>query len=187
MAHRICPTWLGPLLASPLRRFMEDPEKLFSPLVSAGMCVLEPGCGMGFFTLPLARLVGPGGRVLALDVQEGMLRGLRRRAEKAGLAERIEARLVGGGGMELADVAGGVDFAAVMHVAHELPDQGAFFAELAAALKPGGRVFLAEPRGHVTARAFLTTLELARARGFELERAEAGWGGRRATLAKGPR
>ena len=73
MAHRVCPWWLGYLLASPLRRLMQDPVKVVAPYVREGMTVLEPGPGMGFFTLELARLVGPSGRVVAVDIQPRML------------------------------------------------------------------------------------------------------------------
>src|SRR3974377_2079801 len=93
MAHRVCPWWIGYFLVSPLRRFLQDPSTLVGPFVSAGMVVLEPGPGMGFFTLELARRVGPNGRVIAIDVQPRMLEGLRKRAAKAGLGERIDARL----------------------------------------------------------------------------------------------
>lgn len=74
MAHRVCPWWIGYLLASPLRRwFGQDPIKIFSPYVREGITVLEPGPGMGFFTIPLARLVGASGKVIAIDVQTKMI------------------------------------------------------------------------------------------------------------------
>ena len=50
------------------------------------MTVLEPGPGMGFFTLELARIVGPEGRVVAVDVQPKMVEGLQKRARRAGLS-----------------------------------------------------------------------------------------------------
>jgi SAM-dependent methyltransferase len=81
MAHRVCPWWLGHVLINPLRRLWQDPRKILAPFVREGMTVLEPGPGMGFFTLELARLVGPSGRVVALDVQSKMLDRLKRRAE----------------------------------------------------------------------------------------------------------
>jgi hypothetical protein len=58
MPGRVCPWWLGYLLASPMRRWLENPTKLLAPYVQQGMTVLEPGPGMGFFTLEPARLVG---------------------------------------------------------------------------------------------------------------------------------
>jgi 2-polyprenyl-3-methyl-5-hydroxy-6-metoxy-1,4-benzoquinol methylase len=81
MAHRVCPWWIGYLLASPVRRwFGQDPVGILSSYVHESMTVLEPGPGMGFFTIPLARLVGNAGRVIAVDMQPKMIKGLKRRA-----------------------------------------------------------------------------------------------------------
>jgi SAM-dependent methyltransferase len=146
--HSVCPWWIGWFLASPLRRFLQDPAAIVAPYVHAGMMVLEPGPGMGFFTLELARLVGPSGRVIAVDVQPQMIAGLQRRARRAGLAERIDARVVPPGSMQLGDVKGAVDFVFACAVVHEMPAPGPFFVEAAAALAPGGSLLLAEPAGH---------------------------------------
>ena len=105
MAEHICPPWIGYLLVNPLRKLLENPNKMLSPYVQPGMTVLEPGPGMGFFTLPLARMVGPAGRVIVLEVQRKMLDGLERRARKAGLAERIEMREIPADGPALDDLA----------------------------------------------------------------------------------
>ena len=118
------------------------------------MTVLEPGPGMGFFTLELARLVGGSGRVIAVDIQPRMLDGLRRRAAKAGVLDRLDARLAAPDSLGLADLAGVVDFTLAFAVVHELPAAAPFFREVAAASKPGARLLLAEPAGHVTASAF---------------------------------
>jgi ubiquinone/menaquinone biosynthesis C-methylase UbiE len=166
MAHRICPWWLGYVLLNPLRRLREDPHRLLAPLVRDGMTVIEPGCGMGFFTLELARLAGPRGRIVALDLQPRMLAGLRRRAAKAGLAERIDARLASPERLGLDDLGDTADLAVVIHVVHEVPDQRAFLAELWRTLKPGGRLFVVEPPGHVTIAEFMGTLSAAREAGF---------------------
>lgn len=125
------------------------------------MTVIEPGPGMGFFTLELARRVGPSGRVVAVDVQPKMLDALKRRARKAGLADRIDARLVQPQSMGLEDLAGRADFALAFAVVHEIPDNARFFSETAAALKPGGLLLLVEPSGHVTPAEFDQELSLA--------------------------
>ncbi len=166
MAHIVCPWWFGYFLLSPLRSFRQDPHAILSPLVVEGMTVLEPGPGMGFFTLELARLVGLRGRVVAVDVQQRMLSALRRRAARRGLADRIETRLAGDGALGIGDLAGRVDFALLFAMAHEVPDQARFFREIGTALKSGGKVLLAEPKGHVKAPAFAVTLELAAAQGL---------------------
>ena len=169
MAQRICPWWIGYLLASPLRRLRQDPHAILSPFVSEGMTVLEPGPGMGFFTLELARLVGPRGRVVAVDVQPKMLEGLRRRAGRAGLADRIELRAPRGSHMGTEDLRAAVDFVLAFAVVHELPDIAGFFAESRQTLKAGGRMLVAEPTAHVAEEAFITTLGLAADAGFSIE------------------
>lgn len=169
MAHDVCPWWLGPVLASPLRRWFQDPHALLSPWVKDGDVVLEPGPGMGFFTLELARLAGPAGRVVAVDLQPKMLEGLRKRARKAGVDARIETRVATAESLGVADLAGRVDFVLAAAMVHELPDAARFFAEVAAALRPGGRALLAEPSGHVNRAAFAAELELARRAGLRVE------------------
>jgi SAM-dependent methyltransferase len=168
MQQRLCPWWMGYLLASPLRRWMQDPARILAPHIRQGMAVLEPGPGMGFFTLELARLVGPSGRVVAVDIQPRMLDALKRRAAKAGLLERVDARLAAAESMGLKDLAGAFDFTLAFAIVHELPDAGRFFAEVAEASKPGASVLLAEPNAHVRAERFEEELQLAGKAGFGL-------------------
>lgn len=163
---RVCPWWLGYLLTCPARRFFEDPSKILNPYVRPGMTVLEPGPGMGFFTMALAQYVGETGRVVAVDIQPKMLAALERRAVKAGLRRRVETRLVRPGSMEIPDLAGKVDFALVFAVVHEMPNDQSFFAELSASLKAGGTALLVEPAGHVKTGKFEQELTAAGAAGL---------------------
>ncbi len=169
MAHRICPWWLGYLLASPVRRLLHNPRAIVAPFVAGGMTVLEPGPGMGFFTLELARLVGPTGRIVAIDVQPLMLEALRRRARKAGLAGRIETRQPKGEHLGIEDLKESVGFALVFAVAHEVPRQDLFLADIHSALKGGARFLLAEPAGHVSEEDFGATLREAERAGFKMD------------------
>jgi ubiquinone/menaquinone biosynthesis C-methylase UbiE len=168
MAQYVCPWWLGYLLINPFRRWGQNPEEMLAPYVREGMTVLEPGPGMGFFTLPLARITGPTGRVVAVDIQPRMLESLRRRARKAGLLARIETRLAQPNSMGIGDLKGKVDFVWAFYMVHELPSVETFFCEAAAALKPGGLLLLAEPTGHVKPLKFNHELEAALLAGFEV-------------------
>jgi 2-polyprenyl-3-methyl-5-hydroxy-6-metoxy-1,4-benzoquinol methylase len=168
MSQYVCPWWFGYFLISPIRRWMESPEKLLAPYVRAGMTVLEPGPGMGFLTLPLARLVGSAGRVVAVDIQAKMLESLRRRAAKAGLLARIETRLAQPDSMGVGDLRGAVDFVLAFWMVHEMPTAEVFFLEAAEALKPGGMLLLAEPKGHVKQEKFEQELAAARQTGLEV-------------------
>lgn len=165
----VCPWWIGWLLASPIRKLGQDPARILAPHVREEMTVLEPGPGMGFFTLELARRVGPGGRVIAVDLQPRMLAGLRRRAARAGLDGRIVTRLASTESLGLDDLAGAVDFVLAFAMVHELPSAERFFAEIRATLAPGGKVLVAEPRGHVKPSEFETTLAAARRAGLVAE------------------
>ncbi|HZQ70544.1 MAG TPA: methyltransferase domain-containing protein [Terriglobales bacterium] len=170
MAHRVCPWWLGYFLASPLRKwlFRTSPEQFLRPYVRPGMTVLEPGPGMGFFTLELARLVGPSGRVIALDVQSRMIAKLKQRLSKNGLLVRVNARTVPANSLELEKQAGTVDFTLAFAVVHEMPDSKSFFTQVGAASKSGATLLLAEPEGHVKAEEFASELEEAAQAGFRV-------------------
>ncbi|HVN78566.1 MAG TPA: class I SAM-dependent methyltransferase [Terriglobia bacterium] len=169
MAHRVCPWWLGYFLACRLRRIVQDPIKILGPFVQRGMTVLEPGSGMGFFTLDLARLVGSEGRVIAVDVQPRMLNGLRRRAVKAGLLDRISLKQAQVDRMGVDELEGAIDFVLAFAVVHELPDPKAFFAESCRLLKTGSRLLFVEPRGHVRQNDFIVTLKMAENIGYRIE------------------
>ena len=161
MAERVCPWWMGPLLLNPLRSWRVKPDRLLSPWVRSGMTVLEPGPGMGFFTLPLARLVGAQGRVIAVDIQPRMIDSLQRRAQKAALDSRIETRLVERDSLGIGDLAGAVDFVLAFAMLHEMPSADRFFRETFAVMKPGASMLLVEPKGHVKNDKFLKELAAA--------------------------
>ena len=164
--RHVCPAWAGPLLCCPLRRLFERPETLLGDHVRPGMTVLEPGCGMGYFTLPIARMTGPAGKVLAVDLQPKMIEGLTRRARRAGLLDRIEAVACADGDLGLAARPGIVDLAVVIHVLHEVRDRQRFLEQVYAALRPGGRLLLLEPKGHVSRETLDAELALAERAGF---------------------
>ncbi len=117
--HHTCPVWIGRLLVSPLRRLVENPTKILAPFVSPGSTVVDVGSAMGFHSLDLARLVGPEGRVVCLDIQEKMLAGLIKRARRKGLDRIIEPRLCSQESLMLDDLAGAADLVTAFNVVHE--------------------------------------------------------------------
>ena len=161
MPEHVCPWWVGYLLASPVRKWMQNPEKILQSYVKPGMTVLDVGCAMGFFTLPLAKLVGANGHVVAVDLQEKMLRSLKRRVQRAKLSERVEMRQCPATSLGLDDYEGKVDFALTFAVLHEMPDINAVFTQIARTLRDGGKLLAAEPTGHVSASDFEKTIEIA--------------------------
>ena len=162
---RVCPWWLCYSFDNPLRRLIHDPERLLEPYVKPGMTAVDIGCGMGHFTLGMAKLVGPGGKVVAVDLQEEMLATLGRRARKAGLSDRIVLHRCRPDFLGVEEPA---DFVLAFWMVHEVRDKPRFFAQISAFLKPGGRLLLVEPKLHVTRSSFGRTVEACRAAGFRL-------------------
>jgi len=164
MAH-ICPWWGGYFIDNRIRRWLHDPEKIVSPFVQPGMTVMDVGCGMGIFSIAMARMVGERGRVIAVDLQQKMLDVLRRRAEQAGVADRIQFHKCE---QDRLGVDEQVDFALAFAMVHEVPDRRRLLSEIGGCLKPGGKLLVAEPRFHVSGTAFRETVALAGEVGLEV-------------------
>ena len=168
MAGHLCPVWVGYLLASPLRKLFHSPKKILGPHVTEGMTVLDIGCAMGFFSLPLAQMVGESGKVICVDVQESMLKSLQKRARRAGLSDRIQTRLCDHDSLGLDGIRDQVDLALAFAVVHEVSDAKGLFSEMHQAIKPQGRFIVAEPKGHVSESRFEATVSLAEGSGFSV-------------------
>ncbi|MFO7903961.1 MAG: class I SAM-dependent methyltransferase [Planctomycetota bacterium] len=164
MAH-VCPWWGGYFIDNRFRRLLHKPEAILAPYVRDAMTVMDFGCGMGFFTLAMASLVGDHGHVIAIDLQQRMLEVLRKRADQAGLSARIHTHRCQIDSLDLADP---VDFALAFYAAHEVPDMQALLRDILGCLRRGSHFLLVEPIGHVTAKRFRNMVTLAENQGFAL-------------------
>ncbi len=165
MSGDVCPWWLGYVIDNPVRRLLHDPCKILGPYVKPGMMAMDIGCGMGFFSIAMAKMVGKEGQVIAVDLQPQMLDVLRKRARKAGVAERIQTHWCGPNALGI-DVQ--VDFVLAFAVVHEVPDTRRLLGEVHADLRLGGGFFVAEPRLHVPAGQFQGVVQLAEELGLRL-------------------
>jgi len=164
--HHVCPWWIGYLLALPIRRLRENPEKILAPLVEPGMTVVDIGCAMGFFSLPLAKMVGTEGCVYCLDVQERMLRTLERRARRRGLDGVVRTRECTQEDLGIGGLRGAADLVLAVHVVHETTYPRSFLTQCRDTLREGGKLLLIEPSGHVSEAEFEETRQLAFSIGF---------------------
>jgi ubiquinone/menaquinone biosynthesis C-methylase UbiE len=165
--EKVCPWWLGYALLIPVRKFNHDPGKILKPYVKPGMNVMDYGCAMGFFSIPLAKMTGETGVVYCVDIQEKMLEKLQKRAVKHGVSDIIRPLRVGGN-YNPEVLREKIDLALLFFVAHEVPDQFRLFNDLFNMLKPGGKVIFIEPQGHVSSLDYETSLVHARKAGFIL-------------------
>lgn len=163
--HVCC--WRGAyLIDNWFRQLLHRPGKLFGAYVQKGMRVLDVGCGRGFVSLGLARMVGRNGEVIAADLQPQMLEMVGRRAAKAGLDDRIVLHQCKS---DRVGVTEECDFAVAFWMVHETPDPDGFLKEIYGILSPSGRFFIAEPKMHLSKSQFDQTLEQARSIGFQVE------------------
>ena len=162
-AHPVCPPWCCFTFDNIFRRLLQNPNRILRPYIKPGWTVLDVGPGMGYFTIPLARLVGDKGKVIAADIQHQMLDSLDHRAFKAGVQERIKLRLTKTDSIGLSE---SIDFCLAFWMVHEVPDRGRFLGEIASKLKPDGLMLIAEPRIHVSKEHFAKTLEIAKSAGL---------------------
>jgi ubiquinone/menaquinone biosynthesis C-methylase UbiE len=127
--------------------------------------VLDVGPGMGFFTIPAARMVGESGKVIAVDVQEKMLQSLVSRAYKAGVRERVFVEVCKPDSLGVSDP---IDLCLAINVVHEVPDAAGLLVQIRAILKPTGILLVLEPKGHVSEKNFEAALAAASDAGLKL-------------------
>ena len=161
-----CPSWLYRMveMENPLAKNSQAKTILAGLGVAEGMTVLDAGCGPGRVTLHLAKAVGADGKVIAVDLQQGMLDVVQRKAQQKGLAMIAFEKLSLGEGKLPAYQA---DRAVLAAVLGEIPQQAAALQEVYAALKPGGILAVAETIFDPYYQRKSHVLDLAQAAGFE--------------------
>ncbi|MBN2011209.1 class I SAM-dependent methyltransferase [candidate division KSB1 bacterium] len=161
--NRVCPVERAGGLDNRFRRWLQNPFRILKPFIEEGMTVLDVGCGPGFFTIDMAKLVGASGRVIAADLQTGMLDKVRKKFHGTMLESRIrlhqcEADIIG--------IIERVDFILLFYMVHEVPSKQSLFQEITSILKPGGKILIVEPSFHVSQSDFDEMLLTARNAGL---------------------
>lgn len=134
-----------PWLNRPERIQEENPEEMLEQLqIKPNMTVCDMGCGDGYYTVELARRVGPTGRVLAVDIQPEMLQELSRRCERLDL-KNVDMILGLPHDPKLPE--GKVDLILMVDVYHEFSNPVEMLEAMRRSLKPDGRIALVEFRG----------------------------------------
>jgi ubiquinone/menaquinone biosynthesis C-methylase UbiE len=145
------------------RSLVLNPKKVLKGRIKEGMVVLEFGCGPGFFTPEIARMVGKSGKVVAADLQEGMLQKVMTKIEKSGLEGRLvlhkcEENRIG--------FTGKVDLVLAFDMMHEVADKKRILSEMKSLLKPDGRLYIIEQLWHPPKKDFEETVNTAVQVGF---------------------
>jgi ubiquinone/menaquinone biosynthesis C-methylase UbiE len=163
--NRVCPHTIAFMLDNPLRRLIQNPARIVGPYIKPGDTVIDLGCGPGFLTIDMAKMVGPTGKVIAVDLQSQMLDHVRRKALKKNVSARMVYHQCGPHRLELSTKA---DFCLAFYMVHETPEPDAFFKEIRTLLNPSGLFLIVEPRFHVKKGEFEDMVDLAEQNGFQV-------------------
>lgn len=169
MSQHVCPWWMGYLLLNPLRKIFTNPKNILGPYIKPGMKILEIGPDMGFFTIPMAQMLNNKGKIYAVDLQEKMLSTLSKKLIKKQLNKIVETNLCSSTSLKIQDLDNQIDLTVLFYVVHEVPDQIHFFKEIKKVMKPGGKIFIAEPKGHVSEEEFKKMINVLKEMKFEAE------------------
>jgi len=161
----LCPAERAGMLDISLRKLLQNPQKILKPFIKEGMTVLDVGCGPGYFSVEIAKMLNSLGKVIAADVQEGMLNIIRKKISGTSLEQRIELHK---SEFESIGVVEKVDFVLAFWMVHEVRNQEKFFKELASILNLNGLILIVEPKIHVTKRKFNTMVNLIKEYGFSV-------------------
>lgn len=161
-----CPVWLRWLveLDNPFTKTNRAATILSNLNLQTGMSVIDVGCGPGRLTIPIAKLIGKKGRVVAVDIQPGMLKIVRDKAAREGLGN-IEYLQAGAGEGKI--VPGTFDRALLVTVLGEIPERRKALQEIFNSLKPGGMLSVTEIIFDPHFQRYTTVKTLAQSCGFE--------------------
>lgn len=163
--NKVCSVEKAGSLDNKIRRFLQNPKKILTPYIKEGMTVLDLGCGPGFFTIEIARMTGNSGKVIAADLQEGMLRIVKDKIKDTPLEQIISVHKCEEKKIGLNET---IDFVLAFYFIHEVPDQDVLFKEIYSILKPGGEMLIVEPPLHVSKSGFKNMLMKIKSAGFSI-------------------
>jgi len=159
----LCPAWGAVGLDNSIRKRMHNPQKILKPYIKAGMTVLDAGCGPGFFSVEIAKMLNGSGKVIAADVQEAMLDKVRKKIRGTDLEQTVQLHK---SDFESIGIVEKVDFILAFWMIHEVRNQKKFLNELTSILNPNGLIFVVEPKLHVSKKAFQKTVDIITGNGF---------------------
>jgi len=163
-----CPSWLHVLveLDNPFAKANRSGVIIEHLKLKPGMKILDAGCGTGRLTIPAARNLGEQSEIVAMDVQEGMLNIVKKKAQAENLKNiRFLQAKIGEGKLE----SNYYDRILLITVLGEIPEQVSALKELFKSLKPGGILLVSETIFDIHFQSRTTVTKLAQEAGFKIE------------------
>jgi ubiquinone/menaquinone biosynthesis C-methylase UbiE len=163
--HVICPSWLSFGLVNRIRCIFHNPLEMFRDYIGPGSVAADIGCGPGYFSIPMAYMVGPKGKVISVDIQSKMIEKVRKRIERLHLEERFSTIVCQSDDIGIKEK---VDFVLTFWMVHEVKYKSLFFRQIRDILKDDGNYLLVEPKIHVSGKEYSETIKLAEQSGLKV-------------------
>ena len=162
--ENICPVEKAGMLDSSFRRIIQNPRKIIKPFVKEGMIVMDLGCGPGYFTVEMAKIIQNTGKVFAIDAQAEMLELAAAKIKGTQYQDTVQLHKAE---TETLNFSGKVDFIFAFYVVHEI-NRDNLFSELKSILKPDGKILIVEPNFHISKKMYNEMLHTLKKEGFEI-------------------
>ncbi len=171
-------------LDNAFRRLIQSPGKIVGEYIKNGDTIVDLGCGPGYFSIDMAKMVGNTGQIISVDLQPEMLAKVKKKAKEQNLSRRIILHNCSQDRIGLSpDTA--ADFVLVFYMLHETPDPDKFLQEIKTFLKKDGKCLIVEPIFHVSKKHFHNMTKNIEDMGFTILGRPSKKGGRSLLISPG--
>jgi len=159
----VCPMRIAGLLDSKFRKLFHNPNKILKPYIKKNMTALDIGCGPGVFSIEIAELLEGTGKVISVDMQEGMLEIIKRKIAGKSIEKNIIPHKCSPNSINLMEK---VDFVLMFYMVHEVPNKENLFNEVLPLINKNGLLMIVEP-GLISKKEFNGMINFIKNKGFE--------------------
>jgi len=161
--HLVCPMRVAGILDSKFRRLFHNPNKILKPYIKKNIKALDIGCGPGVFSIEIAELLEGTGKVISVDMQDGMLELIKRKITGKSIEKSIILHKCT---PESINVKENVDFVLMFYMLHEVPNKENLLNEVVSIINKNGLIMIVEP-GLVSKKEFNGIINFIKNNGFE--------------------
>jgi len=161
--HMVCPMRVAGLLDSKFRRLFHNPNKILKPYISKNITALDIGCGPGVFSIEIAELLEGTGKVISVDIQDGMLKIIKNKITGKPIEKNIILHKCLPDSINVKE---NVDFVLMFYMVHEVSNKENLLNEVIPLVNKNGLIMIVEP-GLVSKNEFNGISNYIKSKGFE--------------------
>ena len=161
--HFYCPLSMAGILDSKFRKYLFNPNTILKPYINKNIIALDIGCGPGVFTIEIANLLEGTGKIIAVDMQEGMLEIIKNKIIGKSIEKDIILHKCT---QDRINVNENVDFVLMFYMVHEVPSKENLFNEILPLINKNGLLMIVEPK-FISKNNFNKMVDRIKENGFE--------------------